>query len=82
MHSLYGWVHPIGNLMLIPRIQFTIAGVCDPLSMESVHTSLEWLRCKFAQKPCVSFGPFQVRLQPKIWAEVGPETVNEDARLL
>lgn len=34
---------------------------------------------RIAQEPCVSFDPFQFWIQPKIWAEIRPETVNGDA---
>ncbi|PIN99305.1 hypothetical protein AB205_0212820 [Aquarana catesbeiana] len=64
--------------MRFPRIQFKIAGDFDLLHMEPVHTSPLLLHGEFAQEPCVSFGLFQVRIQPKVRAEIGPETVNRD----
>lgn len=51
-----------------------MSGACDWLSMGPVHTSPE----RIAQESCASSGPFQVRIQPKILTEFGPETMNGD----
>lgn len=74
-----GSVHTSANWMQVSPHPIRTAENCDLLSMELVHISPQRLPCDLHRSPVHLLILFRILIQPKIWAEIRPETMNEVA---